>query len=130
MKLNNLKLTPTSVFRDPDRIEALDTSVERERNEDGTLGKAIKNYAIICAAHRGDTIKIKLPPTEATKVTKLTDLLRGNDTSVIVGFENLTLRPYAMQGTDGKMYSGVSGRADSFAILPDADDLGDFDVAP
>ena len=123
MKLKNVRLTLANVNRTTNAkdMEAIEVSVNRVRNEDGTMGRDIESYSIECAAYH-DTLKVKVGKEHAAKVTALQDAL-SNDLTVIVIFERLKLKPYAMIGADGKLLSGVSAKADDFTFTT-LDDIG------
>ena len=116
MQLKNLKLDLSAVNRNKNatEIEAVDVGTNRKRNADGSYSKEIDTFTISCAANRGDTLKVKVPPECSGKMAELSTLLRS-DATVMVKFTNLKLFAYAMQ-TNGNLYSGVSGRADDFEI--------------
>lgn len=110
-------------------MEAVETSVNRVRLDDGTLGKDVESYSIHCLAYRGDILKVKIPKELASKVTQLNDAL-GDDVTVNVTFTGLKLKAYAMKGNgDYAVNSGVSAKADdfTFAVQNVADD---FEVIP
>ena len=123
MKLKNLRLTLANVNRTTNAkdMEAIEVTVNRVRNEDGTMGRDVDSYSIECAAYH-DTIKIKVGKELAAKVTELQDAL-SNDVTVMVTFEGLKLKAYAMLGENGKLNSGVSGKADDFSFVV-LDDIG------
>ena len=123
MKLKNVRLTLANVNRTTNAkdMEAIEVSVNRVRNEDGTMGKDIESYSIECAAYH-DTLKVKVGKEHAAKVTALQDAL-SNDLTVMVIFEGLKLKQYAMIGADGKLLSGVSAKADDFTFTT-LDDIG------
>lgn len=126
MKLKNLRLATANVARTTSAkdFECLETSVNRVRNDDGAYTRDVDSYSIHCSAYKGDTIKVKVPKTLATKVTELTDSL-SNDVTVMITFTGLKLTAYAMIGNDGKLYSGVSAKADDFTFVTISTD---FDV--
>lgn len=110
-------------------MEAVETSVNRVRLDDGTLGKDVESYSIHCLAYRGDILKVKVPKELAGKVTQLNDAL-GDDVTVNVTFTGLKLKAYAMKGNgDYAVNSGVSAKADDFTfnVQNVADD---FEVIP
>ena len=123
MKLKNLRLTLANVNRTTNAkdMEAIEVTVNRVRNEDGTLGRDVDSYSIECAAYH-DTIKIKVGKELAAKVTELQDAL-SNDVTVMVTFEGLKLKAYAMLGENGKLNSCVSCKADDFSFVV-LDDIG------
>ena len=123
MKLKNVRLTLANVNRTTNAkdMEAIEVTVNRVRNEDGSMGRDVDSYSIECAAYH-DTLKVKVGKELATKVTALQDAL-NDDVTVMVTFEGLKLKPYAMIGSDGKLLSGVSAKADDFNFVK-ADDLG------
>lgn len=92
MKLKNIRLTLANVNTTTNKrdMEAVETSVNRVRQEDGTLGRDIDSYSIHCLAYRGDILKIKVPKELAGKVAKLNDAL-GDDVTV-----NVTSSPSAI----------------------------------
>lgn len=95
-------------------MEAVETSVNRVRLEDGTLGRDIDSYSIHCLANKGDVLKVKVPKELVEKVTKLSDAL-GDDVTVNVTFTGLKLKAYAMKGNgEYAINSGVSAKADDF----------------
>lgn len=116
MKLKNMRLTLANVNTTTNRkdMEAVETSVNRVRLDDGTLGKDVDSYSIHCLAYRGDILKVKVPKELAEKVTKLSDAL-SDDATVLVTFSGLKLKAYAMKGTgEYAINSGVSAKADDF----------------
>jgi hypothetical protein len=129
MKLKNLRLTIANVNTSTNRrdFEVVDTSVNRVRLDDGTLGRDIDSYAIHCLAYKGDILKVKVGKELTEKVTALTDALK-DDVTVLVTFEGLKIKAYAMQGTaQYPVNSGVSARADDFTFtVQQASD--DFDI--
>ncbi len=131
MKLKNLRLTLANVNTTTNKkdMEAVETSVNRVRLDDGTLGKDVESYSIHCSAYRGDILKVKVPKELAGKVTQLSEAL-GDDVTVNVTFTGLKLKAYAMKGSgDYAVNSGVSAKADdfTFAVQNVADD---FEVIP
>lgn len=131
MKLKNLRLTLANVNTTTNRkdMEAVETSINRVRLDDGTLGKDVESYSIHCLAYRGDILKVKVPKELAGKVTQLNDAL-GDDVTVNVTFTGLKLKAYAMKGNgDYAVNSGVSAKADDFTfnVQNVADD---FEVIP
>lgn len=129
MKLKNIRLTLANVNTTTNKrdMEAVETSVNRVRQEDGTLGRDIDSYSIHCLAYRGDILKIKVPKELAGKVAKLNDAL-GDDVTVNVTFVGLKLKAYAMKGNgEYAVNSGVSAKADDFEfVVQKVED--DFDV--
>lgn len=126
MKLKNLRLTTANVARTTNSkdFECIETSVNRVRNENGSYSRDVDSYSIHCSAYKGDILKVKVPKTLANKVTELSDSL-SNDVTVMITFTGLKITPYAMIGTDGKLYSGVSAKADDFTFTTTS---VDFDV--
>ena len=122
MKLKNVRLTLANVNRTTNAkdMEAIEVTVNRVRN-DGSMGRDVESYSIECAAYH-DTLKVKVGKELATKVTALQDAL-NDDVTVMVTFEGLKLKPYAMLSSEGKLLSGVSAKADNFTFVK-ADDLG------
>ena len=51
---------------------------------------------------------------KAEKITKMHDALNA-DNDIIVTFENLKLTAYAMITSEGKLISGISGKAENFS---------------
>lgn len=133
MKLKNLRLTLANVNTATNKkdMEVVETSVNRVRLEDGTLGRDIESYNIHCSAYKGDVLKVKVGKELAGKVSELNTALR-DDVTVLVTFTGLKLKAYALKATDGSIISGVSGRADDFQYeVQDSDDLAinmDFDL--
>ena len=123
MKLKNVRLTLANVNRTTNAkdMEAIEVTVNRVRNEDGSMGRDVDSYSIERAAYH-DTLKVKVGKELATKVTALQDAL-NDDVTVMVTFEGLKLKPYAMLSSEGKLLSGVSAKADNFTFVK-ADDLG------
>lgn len=115
MKLKNLRLTLANVNTTTNRkdMEVIDTSVNRERLSDRTMGKEIDSFSIHCTTYKGDVLKVKVGKELAGKVTKLSNALQ-DDVTVLVTFTGLKLKAYALKGNDGAIISGVSGRADDF----------------
>lgn len=116
MNLKNIRLTLANVNTTASRkdMEAVETSVNRVRLEDGTLGRDIDSYSIHCLANKGDVLKVKVPKELVEKVTKLSDAL-GDDVTVNVTFTGLKLKAYAMKGNgEYAINSGVSAKADDF----------------
>ena len=56
MKLKNIRLTLANVNTTTNRkdMEAVETSINRVRLDDGTLGKDVESYSVHCLAYRGD----------------------------------------------------------------------------
>lgn len=133
LKLKNLRLTLANVNTTTNRkdMEAVDTSINRERLSDGTMSRDIESYNIHCVAYKGDILKVKVSKELAGKVTELSDALR-DDVTVLVTFTGLKLKAYALKANDGSIISGVSGRADDFNFdVQNPDDLDinmDFDL--
>ena len=116
MKLKNLRLTLANVNTTTNKkdMEAVETSVNRVRLENGEWGRDIDSYSIHCGAYHGDILKVKVPKELASKVTALNDAL-GDDVTVLVTFTGLKLKAYAMRGNgEYAVNSGVSARADDF----------------
>lgn len=125
MKLKNIRLTLANVNTTTNRkdMEVVETSINRERLQDGTMGRDIESYSLHCTAYKGDILKVKVPKELADKVTKLSQAL-SDDVTVLVTFTGLKLKAYAMKASDGSIISGVSGRADDFEyIVQDSDDM-------
>lgn len=125
MKLKNIRLTLANVNTTTNRkdMEVVETSINRERLQDGTMGRDIESYSLHCTAYKGDILKVKVPKELAGKVTKLSQAL-SDDVTVLVTFTGLKLKAYAMKASDGSIISGVSGRADDFEyIVQDSDDM-------
>ena len=121
MKLKNIRLTLANVNTTTNRkdMEAVETSINRVRLDDGTLGKDVESYSVHCLAYRGDILKVK----------QLNEAL-GDDVTVNVTFTGLKLKAYAMKGNgDYAVNSGVSAKADDFTfnVQNVADD---FEVIP
>lgn len=131
MKLKNLRLTLANVNTTTNKrdMEVVETSVNRVRQEDGTLGRDVDSYSLHCIAYRGDILKVKVPKELAEKVTKLTDAL-SDDVTVNVTFTGLKLKAYAMKGNgESGVISGVSAHADDFEfVVQNIED--EFDVIP
>lgn len=131
MKLKNIRLSLANVNTTTNKkdMEAVETSVNRIRQDDGTLGRDVESYSIHCLANRGDILKVKVPKELADKVTKLNDAL-GDDVTVNVTFTGLKLKAYAMKGnSEYAVNSGVSAKADDFEFaVQNIDD--DFDIIP
>lgn len=106
-------------------MEVIDTSVNRERLPDGTMGKEIESYSIHCSAYKGDVLKVKVGKEHAGKVTKLISAL-NDDVTVLVTFTGLKLKAYALKGNEGAIISGVSGRADDFDF--EVQNFDDMDI--
>ncbi len=123
MKLKNVRLTLANVNRTTNAkdMEAIEVTVNRVRNEDGSMGRDVESYSIECAAYH-DTLKVKVGKELATKVTALQDAL-NDDVTVMVTFEGLKLKAYAMLDANGKLISGVSAKADDFTFTK-IDDIG------
>jgi len=125
MKLKNIRLTLANVNTTTNRkdMEVVETSINRERLQDGTMGRDIESYSLHCTAYKGDILKVKVPKELAGKVTKLSQAL-SDDVTVLVTFTGLKLKAYAMKASDGSIISGVSGRADDFEYtVQDSDDM-------
>lgn len=125
MKLKNIRLTLANVNTTTNRkdMEVVETSINRERLQDGTMGRDIESYSLHCTAYKGDILKVKVPKELADKVTKLSQAL-SDDVTVLVTFTGLKLKAYAMKASDGSIISGVSGRADDFEYtVQDSDDM-------
>lgn len=131
MKLKNLRLTLANVNTTTNKrdMEVVETSVNRVRQEDGTLGRDVDSYSLHCLAYRGDILKVKVPKELAEKVTRLTDAL-SDDVTVNVTFTGLKLKAYAMKGNgESGVISGVSAHADDFEfVVQNIED--EFDVIP
>lgn len=133
MKLRNIRLTLANVNTATNKrdMEVVETSVNRERLSDGTIGRDVESYNIHCVAYKGDILKVKVGKELAGKVSELNTALR-DDVTVLVTFTGLKLKAYALKATDGSIISGVSGRADDFEYtVQDSDDLNlniDFDL--
>lgn len=131
MKLKNLRLTLANVNTTTNKrdMEVVETSVNRVRQEDGTLCRDVDSYSLHCIAYRGDILKVKVPKELAEKVTKLTDAL-SDDVTVNVTFTGLKLKAYAMKGNgESGVISGVSAHADDFEfVVQNIED--EFDVIP
>lgn len=133
MKLRNIRLTLANVNTTTSRkdMEVVETSVNRVRLEDGTIGRDVESYNLHCVAYKGDILKVKVGKELAGKITKLNDTL-NDDVTVLVTFTGLKLKAYALKATDGSIISGVSGRADDFNFeVQDSDDLNlniDFEL--
>ncbi len=125
MKLKNLRLTLANVNTSTTRkeMEVVEVSTNRVRLDDGTMGRDIDSYAIHCAAHGGDVLKIKTPKELATKVTQLADAL-GDDVTVLVTFTGLRLKAFAMKSGDS-VISGISAKADDFSFRVQSADTDD-----
>lgn len=125
MKLKNLNLSLANVNTSPDRqdMEVVETSVNRVRIENDTLGRDIQDFSLHCLVRRGDILKVRVSKELASKVTKLTDALNQNS-RVFVTFSGLAIKAYAMRGTgEYAINSGVSARADDFEyVVQDGDD--------
>ncbi len=131
MKLKNIRLTLANVNTTTNRkdMEAVETSANRVRLDDGTLGKDIESYSVHCLAYRGDILKVKVPKELAGKVTQLNEAL-GDDVTVNVTFTGLKLKAYAMKGNgDYAVNSGVSAKADDFTFTVQ-NVADDFEVIP
>lgn len=115
MKLKNIRLGISNVNTTTNKkdFEVAETSVNRIRNEDGSIGKDFDSYSIHCLAYKGDILKVKVPKALSDKVTALSDAL-SDDVIVSVTFTNLKLKAYALKGSDGSVISGVSAKADDF----------------
>lgn len=131
MKLKNLRLTLANVNTTTNKrdMEVVETSVNRVRQEDGTLGRDVDSYSLHCIAYRGDILKVKVPKELAEKVTKLTDAL-SDDVTVSATFTGLKLKAYAMKGNgESGVISGVSAHADDFEfVVQKIED--EFDIIP
>ncbi len=131
MKLKNIRLTLANVNTTTNKkdMEAVETSANRVRLDDGTLGKDIESYSVHCLAYRGDILKVKVPKELAGKVTQLNEAL-GDDVTVNVTFTGLKLKAYAMKGNgDYAVNSGVSAKADDFTFTVQ-NVADDFEVIP
>lgn len=126
MKLKNLRLTLANVNTTTNKkdMEVVETSVNRVRQEDGTLGKDIDSFSLHCLAYRSDILKVKMPKELSQKVKQLNDAL-GDDVTVSVTFIGLKLKAYAMRGNgESGVISGVSARADDFEFaIQETDDI-------
>lgn len=124
MQLKNLRLSIANVNTVPNKkdFDIIDITPNRVRQEDGTYGKDVESYSLCCCVYHGDILKVKVEKEHLTKITEIKDALRENATVSAV-FSNLKLRAYAMQGSDGKVISGISAKADDFTyeITPEAD---------
>ncbi len=116
MNLKNLKLTPATVnpALNPTEFLLSDVSTNRVYNTDGSLSRDVDSYSLHCVAHRNDVLKVKVPSTLAEKVTKLHDDLNA-DNDIVITFDKLKLTAFSMITKDGKMISGVSGKAENFS---------------
>ena len=126
MKLKNIRLGISNVNTTTNRkdFEVVETSVNRNRNEDGSFGRDFDFYSIHCLAYKGDILKVKVPKVLSDKVTALSDTL-SDDVVVTVTFTNLKLKAYAMKGNDGSVISGVSAKADDFEFTVNEDEMTD-----
>lgn len=126
MKLKNIRLGISNVNTTTNRknFEVVETSVNRIRNEDGSIGKDFDSFSIHCLAYKGDILKVKVPKALSDKVTALSDAL-SDDVIVSVIFQNLKLKAYAMKGKDGSVISGVSAKADDFDYTINAEIMED-----
>lgn len=127
MELRNIRLHLANVAKHPTEktLEVIGTNVIRKKTEDGNFSKEVESYTILCAVRKNDTLKIKVPASMASLVTTLQDHLR-NEIRPYVSFTGLKLTAYAMNA-NGTLYSGISGKADSFTITntvqePDLDE--------
>lgn len=131
MKLKNVRLTLANVNTSISKkdMEVVETSVNRVRLDDGTMGRDVESYNLHCVAYKGDILKVKVGKELADKVTKLSQAL-CDDVTVLVTFTGLKLKAYALKAADGSIISGVSGRADDFDFeVQDSDDLNlDFEL--
>lgn len=127
MKLKNIRLGIANVNTTTNKKEfdVIETSVNRNRNIDGTLGRDFDSYSIHCAAYKGDVLKVKVPKELAQKVTSLNDAL-SDDVTVTVTFKNLKLKAYAMKGSDDSIISGVSAKADDFEFVVNKEEDDDI----
>jgi len=131
MKLKNVRLTLANVNTTTNKkdMEVVETSVNRVRLEDGTIGRDVDSYSLHCVAYKGDILKVKVPKELSNKVTQLDDVLR-NDATVNVTFAGLKLKAYAMKASDGSVISGVSATATDFDFeVQNSDEIDlNFDI--
>ena len=117
MKLKNVRLTLASVARTTNSktMPVNEVGVIYKQDAEGNRTDEIGGYTITCSAYRGDELKIKFPVTVAEKIADLRNKLE-NDVEIEVVFTNLKLTPYALKTKSGDVISGVSAKADDFAI--------------
>lgn len=130
MMLRNIKLSLSNIAENTGdkALVVVGTRNYRKRLDDGSFGRELEYYGIECRARKGDTITVKVPISLAQKVSALNDVVNNSDSTAKVTFSNLMLRVYAMQGEDGKVYSGVSAKADDFDYKVLTDALNDDDL--
>ena len=129
MKLKNLKVTLANIARTTNTrtLDVISVGKIHKRDEDGKITKEIENLFIDCACRGGDSIKIKFPTSVEAKVTDLAKMLE-DDVTVSISFTGLKLTPYALKKADGSIISGVSGKAEDFAIEQSISDSDILDV--
>lgn len=122
MKLKNVRVNLASVNRVASQktCEVVEVKTNYKRLDNGTPSREPESYSIVCAGNRYDTFAVKVLPTIASKVTKVSDALK-KEQEVIIEFQNIKLSLYAMVN-NGTLYSGVSGKADDFTIVSTTDD--------
>lgn len=124
MALGNI--TPKASDRD---VEVQGTSFRYKRGEDGKPTNEIEGYNLDILALKGCTQTVKLPMAAKKSIEDLEKLLADKQTIVRVKFNNLVLKPYAMN-RNGELFTGISATADGFEITstekPEVDDLIDF----
>jgi hypothetical protein len=129
MKLKNLRITVSSVNTSPNKtdFEVIETSVNRVRLEDGSVGRDIESYSLHCLARKGDILKVKVGKQLASKVTEITDAL-NHDKTVMVTFTGLNITAYAMASNNPQypINSGVTAKAEDFTFNINTED--DIDI--
>ena len=128
MKLKNVRVLLSSVNRMASKksCDVVEVKTNFKRLDDNTLSREPESYSIVCAGNKYDTFAVKVPPTIASKVTKLMEAL-SKEQDVEVEFQNLKLSLYAMVN-NGTLYSGVSGKADDFTIVSTTDPTDDVEI--
>ena len=127
MKLKNLKLTSANVAptTNAKAFSVNSTSVIFERDAENKLTQNVAGYAVHVGARHGDELKVKLPVTARQTIADINSKLAQSDCNILVSFEGLTLKAYAMM-SNGALNSGVSATAQSVSIekIEIEEDLG------
>lgn len=128
MKLKNVRLTLANVARTTNSktMSVNDAGAIYKKDDDGNWTQEIDGYYVDCSAYRGDTLKIKFDKSVANKIAQLQKELE-NDVEIEISFTGLKLTPYALKSSTGSVLSGVSAKAEDFAIEKSASTSIDFD---
>lgn len=131
MTLNNVRLSITNIaphVQDKE-LEVVGTGTTQERDTNNQL--KVIGYTLTCSCYRGESIKVKLPLSDEIKqkLEKIQALLDSQEVSIMASFINIKLKLYAMTGSDGRVISGVSAKADDFDFeQSEPDELADVDI--